>query len=136
MKKLLLILFILILGSPVSADSQANDKQEVYGLYDIYWQTNRATSRELDIDEDQLETATEIINEWFYLMKKLEHKKLGYIIEIDRLMARNNETRDYEGIREYIDSIKKIEDEMDKLTDSYEKKLDKVVDLEKIQSIE
>lgn len=135
MKKLFLIVFILILGSTVMADSGIDDKQEIYGLYDIYWETNRATSKEVDIDEGQLERATEIINEWFYLMKKLEHKKMGYIIEIDRLMAMDNKTRDYEGIRKYIDSIKEIEGEEDKLTDRYEKRLEKEVDLEKIRSV-
>ncbi len=135
MKKLFFIVFILILGSPVLADNGGEDKREVYGLYDIYWQTNRATASGIDMDEEQLERATEIINEWFYLMKKLEHKKLGYIIEIDRLMAKDNETRDYEGIREYIDSIKEIEVEGDILTDRYQKRLKKEVDLDKIQSM-
>ncbi len=135
MKKLFFIVFILILGSPVLADNGGEDKREVYGLYDIYWQTNRATASGIDMDEEQLERATEIINEWFYLMKKLEHKKLGYIIEIDRLMARDNETRDYEGIRKYIDSIKEIEVEGDILTDRYQKRLKKEVDLDKIQSM-
>lgn len=135
MKKIFFIALILILGSPVLADNGVENKREVYGLYDIYWQTNSATASGIDIDEEQLERATEIINEWFYLMKKLEHKKLGYIIEIDRLMARDNKTRDYEGIRKYIDRIKEIEGEEDMLTDRYQKRLKKEVDLEKIQSV-
>lgn len=135
MKKLFLIVLILIFGSPAFADNGVNDKREVYGLYDIYWQTNKATVKGIDIDEEQLARATEIINEWFYLMKKLEHKKLGYIIEIDRLMAMDNKTRDYEGIRHYIDSIKEIGNEEDKITAHYQERLKKEVDLEKIQSM-
>ncbi len=135
MKKLFLIVLILIFGSPAFADNGVNDKREIYGLYDIYWQTNKATVKGIDIDEEQLARATEIINEWFYLMKKLEHKKLGYIIEIDRLMAMDNKTRDYEGIRHYIDSIKEIGNEEDKITARYQERLKKEVDLEKIQSM-
>ncbi len=38
MKKLFLIVLILIFGSPAFADNEVDDKREVYGLYDIYWQ--------------------------------------------------------------------------------------------------
>ena len=137
--KLLLTLFILALGNPVLADNGGDDRREVYGLYDVYWQTNKAATskshKEIEADEAQLERATEIVNEWFYEMKKLEHKKLGYIIEIDRLMAMNNETRDYDGIRAYIENIQKIEEDRERISSHYEEKLKKEVDLEKIQNI-
>ena len=140
MKKLLLTLFILILGGPVLADNGGTERREVYGLYDVYWQTNKAATskayKEMEADEAQLERATEIVNEWFYEMKKLEHKKLGYIIEIDRLMAMSNKTRDYDGIKVYVEKIKMIEDDGERITSHYEEMLKNEVDLEKIQSIE
>lgn len=140
MKKLLLTLFILMLGGPALADNGGAERREVYGLYDVYWQTNKAATskayKEMEADEAQLERATEIVNEWFYEMKKLEHKKLGYIIEIDRLMAMSNKTRDYDGIKVYVEKIKMIEDDGERITSHYEEMLKNEVDLEKIQSIE
>ncbi len=135
MKKLLLTLFILILGGPAPADNGQAERREVYGLYDIYWQTNKAATSESHADLDQMKRATEIVNEWFYEMKKLEHRKLGYIIEIDRLMAMSNKTRDYDGIRDYIEKIKEVEEDGERISSHYERILENEVDLEKIRAL-